>query len=122
MVGSGASYSDWNRYAESLGRLLRYPAERSVSATGGARYDILLPGHGAVDLEDGYASVQDTLEIVKEVVSRRKAGERISSVNPYQWNWERTARDGPSDPDKRSPEKARTRGRALSGQAMELKG
>jgi hypothetical protein len=51
------------------------------------RFDLLLPGHGTVDLENGQRSVEQTATIVRNIVARRKSGEKIDWVDPYPWNW-----------------------------------
>lgn len=84
----GAAYSDWNEYLDSLRKLTQFTPAMELAHNNTARYDILMPGHGAIDLEDGIRSVQETLRVVEEIVKRRDTGEDISGLDPFQWNWE----------------------------------
>jgi glyoxylase-like metal-dependent hydrolase (beta-lactamase superfamily II) len=78
----GNPYADWTQYLASLGKLAGFSLDgRPV------RFDVLLPGHGTVDLERAHRSVDATLRIVRTIVARRAAGEDIDWIEPYPWNW-----------------------------------
>lgn len=78
----GNPYADWSQYLASLGKLAEFALDGKP-----VRYDVLLPGHGAVDLEQAHRSVQETLRIVRTLVARRHAGEKVDWIEPYSWNW-----------------------------------
>lgn len=78
----GNPYADWHQYLASLGKLADFTLEgRPV------RFDVLLPGHGTVDLEQAHRSVIETQRIVRTLVARRDAGEKVDWIEPYPWNW-----------------------------------
>jgi len=79
----GNPYADWAQYLTSLGRLADFTLEGKP-----IRFDILLPGHGTVDMDDGQRSVRETSRVVRDIVARREAGEKIDWIDPYPWNWE----------------------------------
>jgi len=78
----GNSYADWDQYLKSLEKLAHF-------AVGDKRvtYEVLLPGHGAVDLKGGQRSVDETVRIVRNILARRHSGETIEWIDPYPWNW-----------------------------------
>ena len=78
----GGTKADWGQYLASLGKLARWSIVGQP-----VRFDLLLPGHGAVDLDQGQRSVEQTERIVREIVRRRNAGEKISWVEAYRWGW-----------------------------------
>lgn len=79
----GGSYCNWDQYLQSLEKLADYQVDGKP-----VECDILLPGHGTVDLEEGQRSIRATVDIVRDLVARRKAGEDIDWVDPYEWKWE----------------------------------
>jgi glyoxylase-like metal-dependent hydrolase (beta-lactamase superfamily II) len=78
----GNPYADWDQYLKSLEKLTRYALHGSE-----IRYDVLLPGHATVDLDQGMRSVWETVKIVRNIVARRQSGESIDWIDPYPWNW-----------------------------------
>ncbi len=78
----GNPYVDWDQYLRSLQKLAPYAVNGKE-----VRFDILLPGHGTVDMDDASRSVDSTIKIVSNVIARRKSGESIDWVEPYVWNW-----------------------------------
>ena len=78
----GNPYADWGQYLASLSKLADFATEGKA-----VRFDILLPGHGTVDMDDGHRSVEETLRVVQNIVARRGSGERIDWLDPYPWNW-----------------------------------
>ena len=78
----GNSYADWDQYLKSLEKLAHFAVgDKPVS------YEVLLPGHGAVDLKGAQRSVEETIRIVRNIVARRQTGENIDWIDPYPWNW-----------------------------------
>lgn len=79
----GNRYADWDQYLASLSKLARYSvAGRPV------KFDVLLPGHGAVDLEMGQRSIEQTERIVASIVARRAGRDEVGWVAAYPWGWE----------------------------------
>jgi glyoxylase-like metal-dependent hydrolase (beta-lactamase superfamily II) len=78
----GNPYADWGQYLGSLGKLVHFALDGKP-----IRFDVLLPGHGTVDLEQAYRSVEETVRIVRSIVARRAAGENVDWIEPYPWNW-----------------------------------
>jgi glyoxylase-like metal-dependent hydrolase (beta-lactamase superfamily II) len=79
----GNRHADWGQYLASLGKLARFSEEgRPV------KFDVLLPGHGAIDLDMGQRSIEQTERIVASIVKRRADGEDIAWADAYRWNWE----------------------------------
>ena len=78
----GNSYADWDQYLKDVEKLSNFTLFGKD-----IRFDLLLPGHGTVDLENGQRSVEQTATIVRNIVARRKSGEKIDWVDPYPWNW-----------------------------------
>jgi glyoxylase-like metal-dependent hydrolase (beta-lactamase superfamily II) len=76
-------YADWEKYLKSLKKLAGYTLNGAP-----VPYDILLPGHGVVELEGAMRSVKETVRVVTEIVQRRRSGEDISGLEPFRWNWE----------------------------------
>jgi glyoxylase-like metal-dependent hydrolase (beta-lactamase superfamily II) len=83
----GNPYADWEQYLTSLGKLADFALEGKP-----VRFDILLPGHGTVDIDDAQRSVEETVRVVRNIVARRGSGERIDWIDPYSWNWEQGIR------------------------------
>ncbi len=83
----GGRDSNWYQYLASLEKLCAYQVDGQP-----VEYEMLLPGHGTVDLDQGAKSVRDTRDIVREIVSRRKAGEDIGGIDVYKWQWEHRKR------------------------------
>jgi len=78
----GHPYADWDQYLKSLYKLANYKLNgRPVE------YDMILPGHGVVELEGAMRSVKETIRVVKNIIARRKSGEKIDWIDPYSWNW-----------------------------------
>ena len=78
----GNAYADWDQYLKSVEKLARFAVgEKPVS------YELLLPGHGTVDMQGAMRSVQETVRIVRNIVARRLTGESIEWIDPYPWNW-----------------------------------
>ena len=76
-------YADWDQYLKSLEKLGNFRLSGRL-----IRYDLLLPGHGVVELEGAMRSVKETIKLVRHIVERRKNGEPVTWVEPYRWNWE----------------------------------
>ena len=79
----GHPYADWDQYLKSLEKLSNFTLNGKP-----IQYDLLLPGHGVVELEGAMRSVKETTKLVRHIVDRRKKGEAVTWIKPYQWNWE----------------------------------
>ncbi len=80
----GHPYADWDLYLKSLEKLANYSVDGQP-----IEFDILLPGHGTVDMEKAMRSIRETMKIVRYIIARRKTGEDVDWVKPYRWNWNR---------------------------------
>jgi len=78
----GNPYADWEQYLKSLQKLAGFAIDGKP-----VRFDVLLPGHGTVDLDQAQRSVEETVKIVRNIVARRASGETIDWIDPYPWNW-----------------------------------
>lgn len=79
----GGNKADWGLYLAALGRLARFSVEGKP-----VRFDLLLPGHGAIELDQGQRSVELTERAVRSLVARRMAGEKVERLYAYPWLWE----------------------------------
>jgi len=75
-------FADWGQYLSSLGKLADFSLEGNT-----IRFDILLPGHGTVDLDNAQRSVEETVRVVRNIVARRASEEKIDWIETYPWNW-----------------------------------
>jgi glyoxylase-like metal-dependent hydrolase (beta-lactamase superfamily II) len=83
----GGSKADWGQYLASLAKLTRFAVDgRPV------KFDVLLPGHGTIDLDQGQRSIEQTERIVASIVARRAKGEDVGWVEAYRWGWEERQR------------------------------
>ena len=73
----GNPYADWGQYLTSLSKLADFGLDGKP-----IRFDILLPGHGTVDLDNAQRSVEETVKIVRNIVARRGSGEKIFVFQP----------------------------------------
>jgi len=78
----GNPYADWGQYLTSLNKLADFALEGKPIG-----FDVLLPGHGTVDMDDAQRLVEETVRVVRDIVARRNAGEKIDWIDPYPWNW-----------------------------------
>ncbi len=78
----GNPYADWDQYLRCLDKLANFALDGNP-----VRFDILLPGHGTVDMDGAQRSVDETVKIVRNIVARRQSGEQIDWIDPYLWNW-----------------------------------
>jgi glyoxylase-like metal-dependent hydrolase (beta-lactamase superfamily II) len=78
----GNPYADWGQYLTSLGKLADFAQDGKP-----IQFDILLPGHGTVDMDNAQRSVEETVKVVRNIVARRASGEKIDWIDPYPWNW-----------------------------------
>jgi hydroxyacylglutathione hydrolase len=79
----GNRHADWNQYLASLGKLTRFVVD-GVPVT----FDVLLPGHGTIDLDMAQRSIVQTERIVAGIVARRARGDKVLWVEAYPWAWE----------------------------------
>ena len=76
----GASYCDWDQYLASLWKLYDH--------ADAAKLQTMLPGHGTIDLEGAVDSLYAVIQIVSEVIRRRRAGEKLDGLNAYHFLWQ----------------------------------
>src|SRR5215472_9257214 len=87
----GNPYANWGQYLDSLNKLANFTMEGKP-----IRFDVLLPGHGTVDMDSGQRSIEETVKVVRNIVARRGSGEIIDWIDPYPWNWEQGITYGPA--------------------------
>jgi glyoxylase-like metal-dependent hydrolase (beta-lactamase superfamily II) len=97
----GNPYADWDQYLKSLEKLTRYALNGSE-----VQFDVLLPGHATVDLDQGMRSVRETVRVVRNIVARRQSGENIDWIDPYPWNWKQGIVYGKEKAEQASPSQA----------------
>lgn len=85
----GNPYADWTQYLAALGKLSAFSLEGKP-----VQFDVLMPGHGTVDLDQASRSVAKTETLVRWIVARRAEGQSLDWVEPYPWDWEREGRAG----------------------------
>ncbi len=73
-------YADWDQYLKSLKKLENFHLNGEP-----VQYDLLLPGHGVVELEGAMRSVKETTKLVSYIKEHHRERDWIK---PYQWNWE----------------------------------
>jgi glyoxylase-like metal-dependent hydrolase (beta-lactamase superfamily II) len=78
----GNPYADWGQYLNSVEKLANFALDGKA-----IQFDILLPGHGTVDMDNAQRSVEETVKIVRNILARRGSGEKLDWINPYAWNW-----------------------------------
>ncbi|MFO1410847.1 MAG: MBL fold metallo-hydrolase, partial [Steroidobacteraceae bacterium] len=88
----GNPYADWGQYLASLGKLVDFSLDGQPR-----RFDVLLPGHGTVDLDMASRSVAETQRVVRDILARRAAGEQVEWIEPYPWNWSQGVSYGPGN-------------------------
>jgi len=83
----GADYCDWDHYLASLWKLHEHPEAKT--------WQVLLPGHGTIDLEGAGDSLYAVIQVVSEIIRRRRAGSDIDWIDPYELFWQREKTGGP---------------------------
>jgi glyoxylase-like metal-dependent hydrolase (beta-lactamase superfamily II) len=76
----GAEYCNWGEYLASLWKLNDH--------SDAPAWQTMLPGHGTIDLEGAQDSLYAVIQIVSEVISRRRSGEEIGGINAYKFFWQ----------------------------------
>lgn len=82
-------YADWEQYLKSLWKVKRFFIRRSRGAAEPIQYDLLLPGHGTIGLDNATRDVDYTIKVVSYIINQRLAGSDIDWVAPYEFFWER---------------------------------
>jgi len=82
-----ADYCNWDQYLASLWKLHDDPD--------GKKWQILLPGHGTIDLEGAGDSLYAVIQVVSEIIRRRRAGSDIDWIDPYHLFWQIKQEGGP---------------------------
>ncbi len=83
----GNPYADWTQYLDALNKLAHFSLDGEP-----VRFDVLLPGHGTVDLDQAQRSITETIRVVRNIMARRSSGEPVEWIEPYPWNWEQGVR------------------------------
>ncbi|MEA2063948.1 MAG: MBL fold metallo-hydrolase [Gemmatimonadota bacterium] len=83
----GADYCDWDQYLASLWKMYRNPEA--------GKSEVLLPGHGTLELEGASDSLYKALQVVSHIISLRRSGEDIDWVDPYKLFWQRKIAGSP---------------------------
>ena len=76
----GAEYCNWDQYLASQWKL--------YNDTDKSSWQVLLPGHGTVDLEGAQDSLWQVMQITSYIITQRRAGDKLDWINPYQFYWE----------------------------------
>ena len=85
----GNAYVDWQQYIKSLWKVKRFYIRRSSSAGKPIQYDLLLPGHGTIALDNAVRDVDYTIKVVSYIINQRLTGSDLDWINPYEFFWER---------------------------------
>ncbi|MHC4394929.1 MAG: MBL fold metallo-hydrolase [Planctomycetota bacterium] len=84
----GNAYVDWQQYIKSLWKIKRFYTRRSRS-TEPVKYDLLLPGHGTIGLDNAVRDVDYTIKVVSYIINQRLTGSDLDWIDPYEFFWER---------------------------------
>jgi len=82
-----ADYCNWDQYLASLWKLHDDPD--------GEKWRIMLPGHGTIDLEGAGDSLYAVIQVVSEIIRRRRAGSDIDWIDPHHLFWQIRQKGGP---------------------------
>jgi glyoxylase-like metal-dependent hydrolase (beta-lactamase superfamily II) len=83
----GAAYCNWDQYLASLWKLYDHPDRPA--------WQVLLPGHGTIDLEGAGDSLYKVLQVTSEIIRRRRSGDTIDWIDPYELFWKIKIEGGP---------------------------
>jgi hydroxyacylglutathione hydrolase len=87
----GGDYCNWDQYLAGLWKLYNHPDAQG--------WQVMLPGHGTLDLEGAGISLYATLQVVSEIIRQRRAGSKIEWLDPYELFWRRKNEGlGPIEP------------------------
>lgn len=78
-------YADWDTYLKSIYKLkyFHYNYEK-------VSFDLLLPGHGAIVLNNANLDIERTAEIVEDIMKEPDPGKRNTRpVDPFSFFWEK---------------------------------
>lgn len=85
----GNPYTDWEQYIKSLWKVKRFFIRRSRDVSKPIQYDLLLPGHGTIGLDNAVRDIDYTIKVVSYIINQRLTGSDIDWINPYEFFWER---------------------------------
>jgi glyoxylase-like metal-dependent hydrolase (beta-lactamase superfamily II) len=85
----GNVYVDWEQYLKSLWKIKRFFIRRSVVPDTPIQYDLLLPGHGTICLDNAVRDVDYTIKVVSYIINQRLVGSDLDWINPYEFFWQR---------------------------------
>ena len=83
----GADYCNWDQYLASLWKL--------HDDRDGKKWRVMLPGHGTIDLEGATDSLYAVIQVVSEIIRRRRAGSDIDWIDPHHLFWQIKQAGGP---------------------------
>ena len=85
----GNIYVDWEQYLKSLWKIKRFFIGSSGAPDKPIQYDLLLPGHGTIGLDNAVRDVDYTIKVVSYIINQRLAGSDLDWINPYEFFWQR---------------------------------
>ncbi len=84
----GNIYVDWEQYIKSLWKIKRFSIARGAPDKS-MQYDLLLPGHGTIGLDNAVRDVDYTIKVVSYIINQRLTGSDLDWINPYEFFWQR---------------------------------
>jgi len=85
----GNIYVDWEQYIKSLWKIKRFYIRRAGVPDTPMQYDLLLPGHGTIGLDNAVRDVDYTIKVVSYIINQRLNGSDLDWINPYEFFWQR---------------------------------
>ena len=87
----GYPYADWEQYLKSLWKIKRFIVGRedAQKSREPLQYDLLLPGHGTIGLDNADKDVDYTIKVVSYIINQRLAGRDLDWIDPYEFFWQR---------------------------------
>jgi len=85
----GNIYVDWEQYIKSLWKIKRFYIRRAGVPDTPMQYDLLLPGHGTIGLDNAVRDVDYTIKVVSYIINQRLNGSDLDWINPYEFFWKR---------------------------------
>ncbi|MBW7997389.1 MAG: MBL fold metallo-hydrolase [Candidatus Glassbacteria bacterium] len=86
----GAGYCNWDQYLASLWRLHDDPDA--------AKWQVLLPGHGTVELEGAPDSIWQVMQVTSHIIHLRRQGSDLDWIDSHHLFW-RLKQEGEPEPD-----------------------
>lgn len=80
----GNPYADWGQYSHSLDKIMTFSINGKP-----VKFDVLMPGHGTIDLTMADRSISQTKKVVEYIIAQRSKGEKLDWVEVYPFFWAR---------------------------------